>query len=91
MAKAVFQHHDAVGAPVPDADEFGAGLDPLGQFKPAVRLPLSTDRANADVPVKVHRTLVPGSGAQCCAGAGLGRTLLVVRPETALDNGYADP
>src|SRR6516165_6592503 len=38
MGKAVFQHHDAVGAPVPDADEFGAGLDPPGKFKPAVRL-----------------------------------------------------
>src|SRR6516164_10008663 len=38
MGKAVFQHHDAVGAPVPDADEFGAGLDPPGKFKSAVWL-----------------------------------------------------
>src|SRR6516225_3566449 len=41
MGKAVFQHHDAIGASVPDAHKLGAGLDPSRQLKPAVRFGLS--------------------------------------------------
>ena len=57
--KALLQHDDPVGSPIPGSNQLGAGLDPPRQLKPAVWLGLSgLDQLGQEAPMLLREAAV---------------------------------